>query len=80
MIKPNRKRPSDPNQLAHSVLQDVIGISEPQPAKNPAAVALGKLGASKGGKARAAALSKKRRRQIAQAAASVRWSKTESDS
>jgi hypothetical protein len=78
MIK--RKRPSDANQLAHSVLQDVISIAEPKPAKNPFAVALGKLGASKGGKARAAALSKKRRKEIAQAAASVRWSKNLPDS
>ncbi len=46
-------------QLAHSVFQDAISLSEPKPAKNPAAVALGKLGASKGGKARAAALSQK---------------------
>jgi len=32
MIKPKRKRPSDPNQLAHSVLADVIKLSE-RPAK-----------------------------------------------
>ena len=76
MIKPKRKRPSDPNRLAYSVLQDVISISEPPPAKNPAAVALGKLGASKGGKARAAALSKRRRKEIAKAATTVRWARS----
>jgi hypothetical protein len=43
--------------------------------KNPFAVALGKLGASKGGNARAASLSEKRRKEIAKAAASVRWAK-----
>jgi hypothetical protein len=41
--------------------------------KNPAAVALGLLGASKGGKARAANLSKKRRKEIAKKAAKTRW-------
>jgi len=43
--------------------------------KNPAAVALGKLGASKGGKARAAKLSAKRRREIAKNAITARWQK-----
>ena len=41
--------------------------------KNPAAVALGKLGASKGGKARAAKLSPERRRQIARQGGEARW-------
>ena len=43
--------------------------------KNAAAVALGKLGASKGGIARAKALSAAKRKQIAQAAAKKRWAK-----
>jgi hypothetical protein len=34
MIKPKRKRPSDANQLAHSVLADVIKLSE-KPIKAP---------------------------------------------
>ena len=55
MVK--HKRPSDSNQLAHSVMQDVISISEKKPEKNPAAVALGRLGGLKGGKARAQKLS-----------------------
>ena len=42
-------------------------------AKNPAAVALGKLGGSKGGKIRAERLSAERRKEIAQKAAEVRW-------
>jgi hypothetical protein len=45
--------------------------------KNPAAVALSKLGASKGGKARAARLSAKRRREIAVKAITARWNKVE---
>lgn len=43
--------------------------------KNPAAVALGKLGGSKGGKARAAKLSPEARKLIAQQAAKARWDK-----
>lgn len=43
--------------------------------KNPAAVALGKLGGSKGGKKRAANLSAERRREIARKAATARWDK-----
>jgi hypothetical protein len=41
--------------------------------KNPAAVALGKLGGAKGGKARAAALSPRKRKMIAKKAAEARW-------
>jgi hypothetical protein len=43
--------------------------------KNPAAVALGKLGASKGGKARAEKLSDERKSEIARKAAKARWDK-----
>lgn len=43
--------------------------------KNPAAVALGKLGAAKGGRARAAKLSQEERTSIAQRAAKARWAK-----
>jgi hypothetical protein len=44
-----------------------------QKKKNPAAVALGRLGASKGGKARAAKLTAERRREIARNAIATRW-------
>lgn len=43
--------------------------------KNPAAVALGRLGGKKGGPARAAALSPKRRKEISRKAAQKRWGK-----
>jgi ABC-type phosphate/phosphonate transport system ATPase subunit len=43
--------------------------------KNPAALALGKLGASKGGKARAEKLTKEQRVEIARKAAKARWAK-----
>ena len=41
--------------------------------KNPAAVALGRLGGLKGGKARAAKLTAARRSAIAEKAANYRW-------
>jgi len=44
--------------------------------KNQAAVALGRLGGLKGGKARAASLTKKKRSEIAKKAAAARWGKS----
>ena len=44
-----------------------------QPEKNPAAVALGRLGGLKGGKARARNLTSKQRKDIAKKAAMERW-------
>jgi hypothetical protein len=44
-------------------------------AKNPAAVALGRIGGLAGGRARAASLSKARRSEIAAKAAAARWGK-----
>lgn len=57
------------------VVEQAIGgkLAGGAPAKNPHAQALSKLGASKGGKARAQALSEQRRRQIARTAAAARW-------
>lgn len=46
---------------------------KPAKDKNPAAVALGKLGGLKGGKARAAKLSPAKRKAIAKKAAAARW-------
>ena len=48
----------------------------PRKPKNPAAVALGKLGGMKGGRARAAKLTPQKRREIAQRAAKARWGKS----
>jgi hypothetical protein len=45
-------------------------------ARNPHAAALGRLGGQRGGPARAAVLSPRRRREIARAAARARWSRT----
>jgi hypothetical protein len=74
MSKP--KRPRDINQLAKMIVDISTGNAPPEPAKNPAAVALGKLGGAKGGKARAAALSPAKRKAIAKKAAAKRWGKS----
>jgi hypothetical protein len=65
------------NSLAARIVAQTTdaGQPEPVPAKNPFAVALGRLGASKGGKARAANLSAKKRKEIAKKAAEARWSR-----
>ena len=70
-----KKRPRDANERAFQVVQESLGNVEPEPpdTRNSAAVALSKLGASKGGLARAKALSAKRKKQIATAAARARW-------
>jgi len=71
------KRPRDANQLAWQIVQEATGQAPQEPeqpdTRNPAAVALSKLGASKGGKARAKVLSKTRRQEIARKAAKARW-------
>jgi hypothetical protein len=68
--------------VARRVVEHAIGehldgtpLEDPDAGKNPAALALSKLGASKGGKARAATLSGKKRSEIAKKAAKARWSK-----
>jgi hypothetical protein len=75
MPKRSSKKPQpDHQQLARKVLDAVAPDAESaQPAKNPAAVALGRLGGLKGGKARAEKLSAARRRAIAKKAAAKRW-------
>jgi hypothetical protein len=72
----------DTQELARGVLDAVTGESKPKPVepeKNPAAVALGKLGGLKGGKARAKKLSKEQRSAIARKAAQSRWGRRTAD-
>ena len=74
MTKP--KRPRDPNQLAKLIADIATGeVVEPKTddGKDPAAVALGRKGGLKGGRARAASLTAEERKAIAQKAASSRW-------
>ncbi len=70
---PNRSSNSDPdiNQIAANIVRQLSG--EPLQGRNPAAVALGRLGGLKGGPARAKKLSKSKRKKIAQKAAKARW-------
>ena len=74
-----KKRPRDANQLAWQIVQEATGQAptpvEKPDTRNQAAVALSKLGASKGGHARAAALSPAKRRAIAKKAVAARWGK-----
>jgi hypothetical protein len=73
---PKRSSTRDLNQTAFSVVQQSIGEVKPSgQTKNPAAVALGRLGGLKGGKARAKSLSAKKRREIAKKAAKTRWNR-----
>jgi hypothetical protein len=73
----------DTQQLARSVLDAVVPDAEPPkekpPDKNPAAVALGRLGGLKGGAARAKKLSPAKRKAIAKAAAAKRWGHSSAD-
>lgn len=74
-----RKRPKDPNKRAKLIVELATGEKKeenPDKGKNPAAVALGRLGGLKGGKARAAKLSARKRKEIAKKAAQKRWSKS----
>ena len=72
MPKRSSKR-QDVNVLASSIVDKAT--DEAHIVKNPAAVALGRLGGLKGGKARAEKLSPERRKEIAIKAASARWGK-----
>ncbi len=74
----SRKRPVDLNQLAASIVEDAVtdALPGPEDTRDPAAVALGRKGGLKGGKARAAKLSPEERRAIAQKAAAARWAPT----
>ncbi len=56
-----KKRPTDANRLAFDIVRESVGEAPPEPEskKDPAAVALGRKGGLKGGKARAAKIAKK---------------------
>ena len=70
------KRPTDINQRAKMIVDIAIGEEEEKPdTRNPHAVALGKLGGLKGGKARAQKLTAEQRSEIAKRAAAKRWKK-----
>jgi hypothetical protein len=84
LIMPTRSSKSRDHDFVTSgrrIVEKLIGekldgtpLDDPNAGKNPAAVALGKLGGAKGGAARAAALSPAKRKAIAKKAAQARWS------
>ena len=72
------KLPADTNKKAKAIVDIATGeveVSETADGKNAAAVALGRLGGLKGGKARAESLTAKKRSEIAKKAAKARWKK-----
>lgn len=75
------KRPTDINQRAKNIVDLATGEVTETPEQideiKAAAAALGRKGGLKGGKARAAKLSSKRRSEIAKKAAAARWHKKE---
>lgn len=79
-MRPARK-PKDVNQIASSIIERATSIDHAKSdqivtkTKDPAAVALGRKGGLKGGKARAEKLNAARRKEIAQKAAKSRWKK-----
>ena len=77
-VMKNSKRPRDPNQLAHLIAAIATGETaewRTDDGKNPAAVALGRMGGLKGGAARAKSMSAVERSEIARKAAAARWKK-----
>lgn len=75
MAERRKKRPRDPIALAKLIGDIATGQVEDSEDdnRNPAAVALGRLGGLKGGPARAKKLSAKKRREIAKLAVLKRW-------
>ena len=74
----SRKRPRDVNELAKQLVAEATGDAlafDPDKGKDPAAVALGRKGGLKGGKARAAKMTPEERSEAARKAAAARWDK-----
>lgn len=70
------KRAADTNRRAFDIVRIASGEVEevdPGVGKDPAAVALGRKGGLKGGKARASSLTASQRREAASKAAAARW-------
>lgn len=77
----HKRSSRDVNTMAAKVIAEVLKKTEPPPQKkkrkNPAAVALGRLGGLKGGAARAEMLTSAERTDIARRAAQARWQKVQ---
>jgi len=72
-----RRMPTDPSKLSRLVIDIVTGAADPEPAdeRDPMAVARGRKGGLIGGRSRAASISKRRIKAIAQSGAATRWGK-----
>lgn len=72
-----KRRPIDLNSLAASIVRDATDEDKPaeDDGKDPAAVALGRRGGLKGGRARANKLTPEQRSEIARRAATARWTR-----
>lgn len=70
-----KRSSKDINVIASNVIARVTSDTGDIPIKDPNAVALGRKGGLKGGKARAKRLTAKQRSEIAKKAARARWSK-----
>jgi hypothetical protein len=82
MPKRPKVKDRDFTTVARRVVEKTIGekldgtpLDDPDAGKNPHAVALGKLGGAKGGKARAKNLTKHKLKQIGKKGAEARWKK-----
>jgi hypothetical protein len=76
----SRKRPRDVNELAKQIADEVAGevpSFDPDDGKDPSAVALGRKGGLKGGRARAAKMTPEERSESARRAARARWLRRE---
>jgi len=68
------KRPTDLNALAAAIVEAATeGEPEVEDTRDPAAVALGRKGGLRGGRARADKLTPEQRSEIARKAAAARW-------
>lgn len=76
MPERSANRPRDVNQLARTIVEEATGDGarlDPDAGKDPNAVALGRKGGLKGGRARAEKLTPEERSHIARKAARARW-------
>jgi hypothetical protein len=74
------KRPRDANELGKLIVDLATGEAadtDPDEGKDPAAVALGRKGGQKGGKARAESMTPEQRSEAARKAAQARWQVSE---
>jgi dihydrodipicolinate synthase/N-acetylneuraminate lyase len=75
LVTKAHRQERDENQAAYEAVQKLLKLTGETTGKNPMAVALGRLGGLKGGRARAEKLTPEQRRKSAVNAAKARWNK-----